>query len=78
MISFNTILSWITCFGQKKRAIPPTTVCLSSVVSFHGKLYMVKMHVNSEANWTKFLIENKKKVTFRGHHLKLLQILEIL
>lgn len=32
------------------------TVSLSSVVSFHGKLYMLKMDVNSEANWKKNFI----------------------
>lgn len=34
--------------------IPPPTVSLSSVVSLHGKLNVLKMDVNSEANWKKF------------------------
>lgn len=38
---------------KKKKVIPPPTVSLSSVVCFQGKLYVLKMDVNSEANWKK-------------------------
>lgn len=66
IISFNTILPQITYFRQKKKKrlfflIPPPAVSLSSVDFVHGKLNVLKMDINSEANWKKKLIENKKK-----------------
>lgn len=64
--------------SDKEKAVPSQTVYLSSVVSFHGKLYMLKIYVNSEASWTNFLIENGKKVTFREQFLQLLWVLKIL
>jgi len=49
--------SGITCLRQRDSQ----AVYLNSVVSFCGKLYMLNIYVNSEARWTKFLIENEEK-----------------
>lgn len=43
----------------RQRAVPSQPVYLSFVVSFHGKLNMLKTYVNSGARGTNFLIENK-------------------